>query len=365
MTDAIKQDTTLTVRPFAEIGGVLPPIAGILAASPQRSLGNSLPKMLCHPSKKEVSWRRAWGRSRLNEGIMAKQVRIHSLPRAFTLVELLVVIGIIALLISILLPALSKAREQANQLKCSAQQRQILLGMYLHANDHRGYMPLAGQINISTNGALLIANTPDDVQDPSRQKYEYYGTTSFHITSTGAGIGKYLGQDMDFSSKASLEASMNTGTLRKIMNCPSDKQGGRLGTTVNNGGSHWSSYAFNEAALGWWNAPTKGLRGNTARFPHSSMLMLLADAAPRGQTFSAEDPSSWMLWNDADLDATMGDWYRQVLGKPTTKFAGDPRLVDKNRHRGRIMVGFADGHVDNVLLSEGALDKISLTVDFQ
>ena len=54
------------------------------------------------------------------------------------------VIGIIALLVSILLPTLGRAREKANQVKCAAQQRQILQGMILHANDHRGWMPLAG-----------------------------------------------------------------------------------------------------------------------------------------------------------------------------------------------------------------------------
>jgi prepilin-type N-terminal cleavage/methylation domain-containing protein/prepilin-type processing-associated H-X9-DG protein len=284
----------------------------------------------------------------------------------FTLVELLVVIGIIALLIAILLPTLGRAREKANQVKCCANQRQILQAMILHANDHRGYMPLAGQINVAIKGSpLQLAITPGDVQDPQRQKYEYYGTTSLHITSTGAGIGKYLGQDLDFSSKASLEAGMNSGVTRKVMVCPSDKEGGRYGVTVQDGGSHWSSYAFNEAALGWWTAANPGYRGHSVRFPHPSMLMLLADAAPRGATFTAEDPNSWMLWNAGDLDCTMGDWYRQCLSLPPVKGAGDVRLLDQNRHKGRIMVGFADGHVDNVLLSAGDLDKISLSIDFR
>jgi prepilin-type processing-associated H-X9-DG protein len=93
--------------------------------------------------------------------------------------------------------------------------------------------------------------------------------------------------------------------------------------------------------------------------------MLLADAAPRGATFSTEDPSSWMLWNDSGLNVTMGDWYRQATGKGGAQFAGDPRLLDKYRHKGRIMVGFADGHVENVALSEGDLDQINLSVGFK
>ena len=296
---------------------------------------------------------------------MSKPIRPRPANRAFTLVELLVVIGIIALLISILLPALSKAREKANQVKCTAQLRQVIQGMILHANDHRGYMPLAGQINVSATGGFTLATTPDSVQDPGRRRYEYYGTTTLHITSTAAGIGKYLGQDLDFSSRASLEKSMDTGVTRKIMVCPSDKDGGRYGHTVNDGGSHWSSYAFNEAALGWWTAANPGYRGNSARFLHSSLLMLLADAAPRGPTFSAEDPESWMLWNDGGLDCTMGDWYRWTIGTGPDKGAGDKRLLDKNRHRGRIIVGFADGHVDNLLLSGGDLDKVNLSVGFR
>jgi prepilin-type N-terminal cleavage/methylation domain-containing protein len=83
----------------------------------------------------------------------------------FTLVELLVVIGIISVLIAMLLPALNKARQQAKVVTCASQERQIALALLMYANDNKGYVP---QIRwASPNGIEDESATTNNYKSPA------------------------------------------------------------------------------------------------------------------------------------------------------------------------------------------------------
>jgi prepilin-type processing-associated H-X9-DG protein/prepilin-type N-terminal cleavage/methylation domain-containing protein len=98
--------------------------------------------------------------------------------RAFTLVELLVVIGIIALLVGVLMPALAGARRSAQTIKCASNIRQIVLACMNYADENRGFWPIAqrdgwwGGANLERwSGSRPAVDQPIDFdRDPSPLK---------------------------------------------------------------------------------------------------------------------------------------------------------------------------------------------------
>ncbi len=93
-------------------------------------------------------------------------LRKRARNRAFTLVELLVVIGIIAILMSLLLPALGAARNAANKAKCMSNLRSIGQGILLYAGDNAGAYPASYiYFGMKINNGTPASQTPDQAQN--------------------------------------------------------------------------------------------------------------------------------------------------------------------------------------------------------
>jgi|GEM_PF-3123304 len=96
--------------------------------------------------------------------------------RGFTLIELLVVISIISLLLAILLPALSEAREAAKRTQCLANLKQIMIGGVAYASDHYGLLP--GLTNHEKYNDVIVPPGGRFAESYLNQSVAGYGSTN-------------------------------------------------------------------------------------------------------------------------------------------------------------------------------------------
>ncbi len=286
--------------------------------------------------------------------------------RAFTLIELLVVISIIAILISILLPALAKARELANRAVCMANIRGIVQSMVTYAQSNNGTFPVTAsrqepQVNWFNSPVPYYGGYPDAADAPGRiatpqqaVQLMYTGTQSYGSPGP-SGVGACTG--------AMWCLVLEGYTTPSSFICPSDSlavgPSPEVNTYYGTGPIYLGNFAMNRGSgatpttylsWGFYNPNGEGL-SYSFDFPWPWVNGAPGQQPGRWETTDGATSEVPLMSDMAPLDdnggmaGDTGVYQRITTTLPTANTYG-PYIYNSGNHAGDGQnVGFGDDHV--------------------
>ncbi len=255
----------------------------------------------------------------------------------FTLIELLVVIAIIALLVSILLPSLKRAKELAMAASCLVQTNNLGKAVLMHDNE-RERLPMAGmQWGIG-------GYNPAGFDDGSERHYTYYTDNGNRWPAPmAAQLGQYMGLSFRTDSREHMIEDVNRPQVERAFGCPAlaEPQRGIIQLGPHGGWPHRivepSAYGFNEGILG--HRSHEAPEGHMDEIDGPGKTLLALEAKPWSE-------EGGLVFYDRGYGTTLWYWWEQA----SANHWGTG--LDFERHDNRMHAVMADGHSEAIEMGE-------------